>query len=70
MKKLSLLFFVVILGFGACGDSKDLGESQTINANDSQSKSNESSADLDLGESAQKSTLDSQDLRESKKIKG
>ena len=69
MKKLSLVIFVAILGFVACGDSKDLGESQTINTNDSQSKSNESSADLDLGESTQKSTQDSQDLRKSKKIK-
>ncbi|MGX3010133.1 hypothetical protein ACWIUD_01020 [Helicobacter sp. 23-1044] len=55
MKKLSLVFliFVAILGFSACGDSKDskaessadLGESQTINTSDSQSESNESSAD-------------------------
>ena len=69
MKKLSLVIFVAVLSvaFVACGDSKDLGESQTINTSDSQSKSNESSADLDLGESTQKSTLDSQDLRKSKK---
>ncbi|MGX2972762.1 hypothetical protein [Helicobacter sp. T3_23-1059] len=49
MKKLSLVIFVAILGFVACGDS-------------SNSK--------DSGESNNKSTQDSQDLRESKKIKG
>ncbi len=52
MKKLSLVIFVAILGFSACGDSKDLGESQTINANNSQSKSNESSADSSIESSA------------------
>ncbi|MGX2983096.1 hypothetical protein [Helicobacter sp. 23-1045] len=66
MKKLGLIFliFVAILGFSACGDSKDSkaessadsGESQMINANDSQSESNESSADssANLDKSAQK----------------
>lgn len=66
MKKLSLIFLILvaILGFSACEDSKvskaessvDSGESQMINANDSQSKSNESSADshADLDKSAQK----------------
>lgn len=53
MKKLSLVFFVAILGFVACGDSKD----------------SKAESSVDLGESAQKSTLDSQDLRKSKKIK-
>lgn len=47
MKKLSLVFLVAILGFSACGDSKDskdLRESQTINANDSHSKSTQESS--------------------------
>lgn len=70
MKKLGLAILVVVLGFSACGDSKDSQaessadshELQTINTNDSQSESNESSSDL--GESQ---ILDSQDSRESKK---
>ncbi|MGX3045771.1 hypothetical protein [Helicobacter sp. T3_23-1056] len=53
MKKLGLVLsaFIVAVWFGACGDSKDskdLGESQTINANDSQGESNESSADSNI----------------------
>ena len=54
MKKISLIILVAILGFVACGDSKDskdLGELQTINANDSQSESNESSVVLSIDSS-------------------
>ncbi|MGX3045985.1 hypothetical protein [Helicobacter sp. T3_23-1056] len=64
MKKLSLVFLVafVSIAFVACGDSKDSQdsqdshESQMINTNDSQSESNESSADssANLDKSAQK----------------
>ncbi len=70
MKKLSLLFFVVILSvaFVACGDSKDSKaesnansrESQTLNANDSQVESSDLSQDSQesTGESNNESTQD------------
>ncbi|MGX2985213.1 hypothetical protein ACWIWK_07075 [Helicobacter sp. 23-1048] len=67
MKKLSLIFLVAILGFSACGESKDSkaesstdsSESQTIDSQDlheSTGESNESSADssANLDKSAQK----------------
>lgn len=56
MKKLSLIFLVAILGFSACGDSKDSLESQSIDSNDLQVESSaDSSANLD--KSAQKDSL-------------
>ena len=43
MKKLSLIFFVAVLGFSACGDSKD----------------SKAESSVDLGESNNESTQDS-----------
>ena len=56
MKKLSLIFLVAILGFVACGNSKDSRASQSIDSNNSQGESNESSADsyTNFDKSAQK----------------
>ena len=53
MKKLSLVILMAILGFSACGESKDSQvesnansrESQTIDSQDSRESSNESAQD-------------------------
>lgn len=75
MKKLSALLLVVVLSvmFVACGDSKDLNESQTLDSNDSQgessdlsqdsiqsnTQSSESNADLDSNKSTDESNNES-----------
>ena len=43
MKKLSLLFFVAILGFVACGDSKDSQTQSSVDSSESTQKSTQDS---------------------------
>ena len=60
MKKLSLVILVAILGFSACGDSKDSHESQTLDSNESQIESSDLARDSsDLNAQSSESTTDS-----------
>ena len=60
MKKLSLVILVAILGFSACGDSKDSRKSQTLDSNESQIESSDLARDSsDLNAQSSESTTDS-----------
>ena len=62
MKKLEFMLFVafVSMGFVACEDSKDLGESQNIDSNDSQVESR-----VDFSANSKNSNESAQDLSQS-----
>ena len=60
MKKLSLVILMAILGFVACGESKDSHESQTLDSNESQIESSDLARDSsDLNAQSSESTTDS-----------